>query len=275
MELPQGGVSTPERDDDLVLRDLAFGNGHLVLVGSYAFNDGAILTSADGVEFAPLRFEGGTLSSFSQVVFGDNRFLAVSRGGSHSSVDGVVWQPLEFEGVFRPGQAAWGNGTYVVAGGALQVSSNADHWQRVEFDCEVHTSACVMNPDGEWGSVAQNVIFAAGLFHVRGMTSLDGLNWELNPGVFSSGAFGGYAFGLDEAGWLAWKEGSEPVPVQLETFPVDESGRPQNPGLLADPRVVPSLPPPPRTVSFELDGGETCLTSRCASLLGGFFMLRR
>jgi hypothetical protein len=132
-----------------------------------------------------------------------------------------------------------------------------------------------MNPDGEWGSVAQNVVFAGGQFQIRDLSSPDGFNWEVQAGVRSSGDFGGYTFGHDEAGWLAWSEESDPVRVKLEPFPVDENGRPQNPGLLADARVVPSLPPPPDSVSFELASGETCSTSRCALLPGGLFMLRQ
>jgi hypothetical protein len=274
VDLPQGGTSTPDVDDDLVLNDLAFGNGQLVLVGSYAFNEGAILTSADGVEFAPLHFEGGALSSFSQVVYGESRFLAVSQNGSYGSRDGIAWEPLEFDGAFRGGGAAWGNETYVVAGGALQVSSNANDWQRVEFDCDVQAEVCVTTPDGEQGSVAQDVMFAGGRFHIRSMTSLDGFTWESYAGVPPAGEFGGYAFGRDETGWLAWNSESEPVRVQLETFPADENGQPENPGLLANARVVPSLPPP-REVSFELDNGETCLTARCATLPAGLFLLER
>jgi len=274
VDLPQGGGSTPDVDDDLVLRDLAFGNGRLVLVGSYAFNAGAILTSADGVEFASQRFDGGALNAFSRVVYGSSGFLSASRNDSYGSQDGLVWRPLAFDGAFRAGEAAWGNHTYVVAGGALQVSANASDWQRLEFDCDVQAEVCVTAPDGQRGSVAQNVMFAGGRFHIRGMTSLDGMTWDSYAGVPPSGDFGGYAFGRDEDGWLAWKEGVAPVRVEFSTFPADESGRPENPGLLADARVVPSLPPPPREVSFELDGGETCLTTRCATLPGGLFLLR-
>jgi hypothetical protein len=87
--------------------------------------------------------------------------------------------------------------------------------------------------------------------------------------------WGDYLVGRDAAGWHVWKPGSDPVLLDVESFPLDDRGIPINRGLLVDvSHIVPTPPATQETASFPLDDGETCATSACIVLGGRLYIAR-
>jgi hypothetical protein len=274
VELPQGGPATSDPGDDLVLGDMAFANGRLVLVGSWAYNVGIVLVSSNGVEFEHFEIDGRSPSLLQSVTYAGDTFFAFSVPEGFASRDGRSWTSLAFGGSFLPNAVTFGNAVHLVAGiGGLRLSADAESWQSVAIDCAL-SSACISDPDGHSQNILRTAIFADGAFYVNSLQSFDGIAWQTNKGATPVQRVGDYNFATDDEGWVAWKAGAAPVRVNVRPFPLDERGTPINPGLLVDTRVVPSAPPAPEDVTFDVEGGSNCLTSRCLVLAGQLYIMR-
>ena len=69
----------------MVFSGVAYGNSTFVAVGS----GGTILTSTDGTTWTPRT--SGTNGTFSEVIYGNSIFMAVSGGTVFTSPDGATW----------------------------------------------------------------------------------------------------------------------------------------------------------------------------------------
>jgi hypothetical protein len=136
-------------------------------------------------------------------------------------------------------------------------------------------TACQSSPGGDSHDILYTAFFAEGLFYTNSLRSTDGLTWEQTDGLVPRDQWGDYLVGHDVAGWQLWQPGSDPVLLDVESFPVDGRGSPINPGILADvSHIVPTAPITPETASFPRDDGESCATSPCIVLDGRLYIAR-
>lgn len=133
-------------------------------------NQGTVLSSVDGVTWNS-RYANEELS-FSAVVRGGPRTVAVAGRFMVSSVDGVTWFKREISPPDSFSTIAWGNGRYVALGSGqkIMVSENGATWTAVPLSGNVHPS---------------HVIWAGDRFIAGGvgglLVSADGLSWQVSP----------------------------------------------------------------------------------------------
>ena len=253
---------------------MTFASGRLVLAGSRAYDVGTVLVSSDGVRFDQVDIEGRSPSLLQSVTHAGDRFFAFSTLQGFASRDGLTWKPLAFGSAFLPNAVAYGGSVYLVAGnGGLRLSADAESWRALEIDCALE-SACVSDPDGNERNMLRTAAYSDGAFYVNSLKSTDGLSWQRNDGVTPVRHVGAHDLAWTEQGWVAWKAGAPPIILRVRDFPRDERGSVLNPGLLVEPRVVPSAPPPPAAVAFEPEAGSDCLASRCLELGGRLYISR-
>jgi hypothetical protein len=105
------------------LSAVAYGNGVFVAVG----DNSTVARSTDGVEWTIST--AGAYGDLARVRFLDDQFMAV--GSSDKllfSSDGINWTPLTLPAAGIR-DVAYGNGTFLVAGPSMYVSTNGSDWQ--------------------------------------------------------------------------------------------------------------------------------------------------
>ena len=276
VSLPQGGAATESVDDDLLLADMTYADGKLVVVGRLGGSN--VLVSRDGEHFKSV-FDGQqTPLGFHTVTYAEDRFFALGQSEAFTSLDGSSWERAKLGDAFLPNGVAYGNSLFVIAGnGGLALSPDARTWQRSKIDCAV-PGACVPDPGGTLQQILLNVWFSEGRFYsgpvaAHRLSSSDGITWEEAPaGPISFARWGEYEVGYDSTDVVVWKPGSAPVHLDLESFPLDARGAPINPGATGDAETTLIPPPVPETASFPLDSGQDCTTSPCIVLHGRLYI---
>lgn len=188
-------------------RDMAYGNGLLMLVGAINGNDGIVATSSNGSTFTHQQVETWGLGA---VRFVEGYFYGLSTWDSlFRSKDGVDFQRIVTETAMLS-DIAFGEGRYVAVGsGPIQISDDGVNFRSVSIDCSL-PNACRTDPDGGlYQGYRSRVLYADGYFytggsHSDGFVSADGEHWEYQshaPDEF----FGGYLLRLEENGLLAWQ----------------------------------------------------------------------
>lgn len=133
-------------------------------------NQGDVLSSVDGVTWNS-RYANKELS-FSAVVRGGPRTVAVAGRFMVSSVDGVTWIKREISPPHSFSTIAWGNGRYVAVGSGqrIMVSENGATWTALPLSGNVYPAGVIWAGDR---FIAGGV---GGLF-----VSADGLSWQVSP----------------------------------------------------------------------------------------------
>jgi hypothetical protein len=153
------------------LNAVAFGNGVFVAVG----NNSTVATSVDGTSWTVST--AGAYGDLARVRFLNGEFVAV--GSSDKilwSADGAAWAAgtLPSAGSW---DVAYGNGTYVVAGSTIFVSTNGVTWSVVTLPpIEVFPSVRI--------TLLDSIVFGGNRF--IGLTSKDWDDPRPRPGVYST-----------------------------------------------------------------------------------------
>lgn len=264
----------------LVLRDLTYGDGLLVLGGSVEYGQDLVLVSRDGDHVSPITIDSNLPPGFHSVAYAGDRFFALAAADAYSSLDGMNWQLAALEYPFLPNGVAYGNSTFLIAGNeGLALSSDGQVWQPAEIECNV-AGACTPDPGGTIHQILESAWFSEGRFYSRAidstwLRSTNGIDWEDTSGLIPFARLGEYEVGSDDAGLTgiaAWKPGTDPVDLDLHQFPQDAQGNPINPGVLADSGALLAPPALPATVSFPLDSGQDCTSSPCIVVQGKLYI---
>ena len=145
------------------IRDITYGNGKFVAVGS---NAGTYLVaySTDGITWAtsPLGFNGGS------IIYGDNKFVIVGEKSAYST-DGITWTTMIMPIAADWNRVTYGGGKFVAVSisndGAY--SSDGINWKQMSMPFGyVHS---VAYGDGKFVAVA-------GVSNI-GAYSMNGINW--------------------------------------------------------------------------------------------------
>jgi hypothetical protein len=172
------------------LSAVAYGNGVFVAVG----DNSTVARSTDGVEWTIST--AGAYGNLARVRFLDDQFMVV--GSSDKlllSPDGINWTALTLPaGGIR--DVAYGNGTFLVAGPSMYVSTNGSNWQP--------TVARVKNraaPPGDIDLYPDSLVFGNGHFVAtpgfplasqpwNSASSSNGIDWAEGSGAPSSSPAG-------------------------------------------------------------------------------------
>jgi hypothetical protein len=272
--------------NNLFLRHLAYGSGMLVVGGSVSFNQDIVLVSHDGDHVRPITIDGDPPTGFHTMAYEGDRFFALATAEAYTSLDGMIWQRAALDSPFLPNGVAYGNSTFLIAGNdGLALSADGEAWQHVEIDCSVG-GACSPDPGGNIHHIMQSAWFSEDHFYSRSvdstwLRSVDGITWEDTSGLIPFARLGEYEVGSDDGAVVvvppepkiaAWKPGTDPVYLDLHSFPEDAAGHSTNPGVLADMGTLLAPSPVPETVSFPLDSGQDCTTTACIVLSGRLYM---
>src|SRR5688572_26514017 len=273
--LPHGGPATPDnREDDLMLRDLTFADGRLVLVGARAYSRGVVLTSDDGNQFQTLDITDANQSALVSVTHAGGRFFAFGTQAAYGSADAKAWQLLDLGSAFLPWAVVHGSSFLIAGNGGLALSSDGATWTRRDLDCSL-PSACITDPSGNSHPFLQTAFFSRGRFYVNHLVSEDGVSWQPLSGPVPSQRAGDFDIGADDSGaWFAWKPDAEPIRLEVRSFPADDNGHGLNPGMLVPAAVSESIPPPPEQLDWSTDDGRDCTNSRCLVLDGRLYLAR-
>lgn len=163
-----------------VLRQVAFGNGRFVGVGSFG-GDNLFASTKDGAAWEVSKRDAQYSRYIRGLGFGDGRFVGL--GGDPVTVgdakpflvtspDGVAWgdpQPLDGKNMLR--RVAWGGGRYVAVGdrGRRATSADGKQWTDAQGVRAVDTLIDV--------AFGKGVFVGVGLHGLR-MTSADGVDWS-------------------------------------------------------------------------------------------------
>jgi hypothetical protein len=249
---------------DLSLRDIAYGAGCFVMVGTRTGEGSVLWSSEDGTEWTEQRAPLDSSLSLLRVVFAHERFFALS--GSRAlltSTDGTEWVAAETE-THQPQDVTYGNGSYLMVGsGPVQLSEDGVHWSGVELECDL-PGACVTDPSGvTHPGIQRQAEFVDGWFYIDQLRSQDGLTWQALPARVPMAHASGYFFepDLEETVLLAWPAGdSSPEPERIEVQP---PARQEELMATQSGSAFDSNEPMPEIVSVPFDDGLTCLTARC------------
>jgi hypothetical protein len=211
--------TVPTTETALFYRDLAFGNGRL-LVGGALGSQGAIATSVDGSDWT---MREAPMPDVRAVAFLEGSFFALSNSATiWRSPDGDDWVGGPTEAV-QLSAIAHGNGLFVAVGsGPIEVSRDGTTWTPVDLDCDLPGN-CVTDPSGEvHQGFRSSVFFANGAFHADGLFSTDAMRWQRrNAGApIPVGHFGGYLMRIDGDTLLAFRD-DEPQQLSVQLRPAD------------------------------------------------------
>ena len=157
------------------LNDVAAGaDGLFVAVG----NDGAILTSSDGVDW--IERNANTHHGLHKVIWGDGMFVAGGDSGTIiTSGDGVEWVVRRSVGNRSIRSIAWGNGIYIATDDqqfnhelSVYISDNGIEWTEQQGTANVN---------GVWhfGEIVYgDGLFMSGASDCLAPVSTDGISWE-------------------------------------------------------------------------------------------------
>ena len=159
------------------LNDVAAGaDGLFVAVG----NDGAILTSSDGVDW--IERNSNTHHGLHRVIWGDGMFVAGGDSGTIiTSGDGVEWVVRKVGGNESIRSIAWGNGKYIAdIGNGLRVliSENGIEWIDEQTMYGGYTNFSMPFVNFVYG----DGLFMSGYGDCSIPVSTDGINWEHESG---------------------------------------------------------------------------------------------
>ena len=150
---------------------IAFGNGlFVVLYSSF------VQTSPDGTTWTKTYLPDGTAATYSAMIYGGGKFVAISQYGfGICSEDGVNWTKVTLPREAPMKCISYGDGKFVVPyyGAHVAYSYNGIDW--VETDLPVHTSwdfTSVSYGSGKFVAIASGYV----------ITSEDGINWT-NPSI--------------------------------------------------------------------------------------------
>jgi hypothetical protein len=192
-----------DADPELVLTDIAFGNGVFVAVGNAA-DDHRACTSADGTDFQCMPLGDAAVDAGAPrwgdapqtLAFGNGTFVTVVGPTKQvfRSTDGVNWQAAtQGPALAWLGGVEYGAGTFVVWGrsdaGTEQVmqtfSSDADKWSDAGQPVATHAvSRLFGSTDGFSGLTSYNCCFGetGGPWYGR-VASTNGSNWTFEDGA--------------------------------------------------------------------------------------------
>lgn len=181
-DIPFTPVVINNKGTIIEIRDIAYGNGIYVAVGSST----VILKSSDGKNWdrVPFTFSDSSNRQIVSVNFLNGKFIATAFGNFVlTSTDGVNWS--EYKHSNKSGftyQSAYGNGIYMVVGiyGLVLISNDGINWQT--------STQLVNNGDGKIVD-ASNLRFIDGAFYTFATTtstpyvyklykSVNGINWS-------------------------------------------------------------------------------------------------
>jgi hypothetical protein len=255
---------------NLAVRDMAYGNGTYVMVGS-SDDGGVFLTSHDGEHFEEIaQPELDQSQRLSVVDFAGGLFFAFGFRVLAVSEDGKNWTLMGSD-ILQFGRAAFGNGRYVLAGnGPMMVSENGYSWVSHDVDCNI-PDACITDPSGNVSqSYQSHLLFIDGYFYSDQMRSNDGATWEAlpnkQPTAYVGNHFlGGYPFHLDT--WTPKGKVQSLQVVRPAKAAVTAEGRdPSNVGRIDSDTAIPD------TVNVPFDDGLDCKTASCV-IVDGYLVL--
>lgn len=219
---------------------IAYGNGLFVAVaGAFGTSsgldtEGAIATSADGMNWVKRFSEENAGALSSAVAYGNGQFVVPKSGGTVTSSDGIHWTAHKSATVGYVSRIAYGNGQFVAAdssngSSAILTSADGTNWvqhlspgkigysTRIAYGngrfvaVNLSESGIATSTDGiDWvvhqGISGNDITYGAGQFVVvAGLldgprtihTSADGINWVTRiPGIsWGTGTFNGITYG--------------------------------------------------------------------------------
>jgi hypothetical protein len=254
----------------LQMRDLAYGAGRYVMVGVRR-GAGIIWTSSDGESWSETSQSLNEPYAWSTVRFVKDRFFTFGFLQLGMSATGEGWTALPTH-LVQGGAGAYGNGRYLLLGnGPMQTSEDGRTWQEHSLDCDL-SGACITDPSGGTAQgYHHQAIFAEGRFFTEQLSSLDGANWEAQPGLFPSAYVGGRFVGSSSVspGLAAWTLGG---PVQML-----RTVRPSRAAVTAAGRewvgVLDHEAPLPETVDVPFEDGLTCENADCVLVDSTLFLV--
>jgi hypothetical protein len=270
-------VALSERNEDLWLRGVAYGNGRYVLAGKRFGQSGSLIfSSRDGERWEERSVDVADLCALAGAVYTGNRFFAFSTGTELlTSTDGEAWTTVELSTTVMPLDVTFGLGQYLLVGsGRLQRSTDGLNWQASSIDCAL-PGACISDPSGNvLQSVHYQAVFAQGSYYIDQARSTDGSRWESLPGLYPEAQVGAYVLGRNTSDELvAWASNEAPVELRSRRY-VDTlsdaargdrmrwNGAVRPAELSSD--NMPTDAPLPELIEFPIPGGADCTTARCA-----------
>jgi hypothetical protein len=156
----------------------------------------------------------------------------------------------------------------LLGNGPPQISEDGYAWEEHPLDCAL-PGACIADPSGGVGqSVHYSALFAEGRFFTEQLSSVDGVTWDAQPGLFPGDYISGHFLGSSSlsAGLATWTLGG-PVQTLRVIRPsrsgVTEAGR----GWVG---VLDRDAPLPETVDVPFEDGLTCENAAC---VGGLLLV--
>ena len=154
---------------DIMVRGIAYGNGKFV-AGGYG---GRLAYSTDGINWTPVADSKiVNEAQVSQVIYGNDKFVARASSQLVYSTDGINWQTSThpFTGSINP--IAWGSNKFVANSGSIRLVTSADGI----------TWSTVANPtlENNWWTIGYgNNMFVACIGSTNGRMaySTDGITW--------------------------------------------------------------------------------------------------
>lgn len=170
----------------LLLSDLAYGAGRYVMVGRH---DGApvLWTSSDGDRFTETTQPFDSATSYKDVMYLGDRFIAFGFRNLGWSLDGKHWSGGS-TGLVQLFGAAFGAGRFVLTGsGPVLVSTDGEIFAEHEPDCGL-PDVCVTDPSQVMHPVLVSpLVYAEGAFHLGRLRSADGETWSVAGPIAADG----------------------------------------------------------------------------------------
>ena len=217
----------------------AFGNGRFVAGGD---RQGQVSWSDNGTDWSPGTLSNE--ATLLDVIYAQGKWVGVGYWTLAESTDGITWTSQRLPGIEGHRSIAYGNGRFVAVGfrGAARVSENGSDWTFVQTPSDKTLSAVAfgnekfvavgdmsssgngwVSSNGEtWSAISWppppeggyatsfvgDVIYEAGYFVAsRGndiLVSADGLNWSVQPRVFTPINTYNYYLGYANGRFLAF-----------------------------------------------------------------------
>jgi hypothetical protein len=269
-------VALSDRNEDLWLRGVAYGNGRYVLAGKRFGQSGSLIfSSRDGERWEERSVDVTDPGALAGAVYSGKRFFAFSTGTELlTSTDGEAWTTVDLSTTVMPLDVTFGLGQYLLVGsGRLQRSTDGVNWQATSVDCAL-PGACISDPSGNvLQGVHYQALFAQGSYYIDQARSTDGRSWESLPGLYPEAQVEAYVVGRNASdGLVAWAPNEAPVELRsrryVDTLSDAERGARMRwngavrPAELSS-EAMPTDAPLPELIEFPIPGGADCTTARC------------
>jgi hypothetical protein len=162
---------------ELNLHRVVFGNGTYV-VGT-SLPNGTYLTSSNGQSWQTRTWPGQR--QIGDFAFGNGRFVAVGPTGTLMSTNGLEWQ--ESKSNSGGGPIRFANGAFIALNGFPFVSTNGENWIKGNTPYSFYD---VAGGNGVFVAAAESRHDTPS---PRIYSSLDGLNWSINPLIVSNNVY--------------------------------------------------------------------------------------